>query len=335
MKFLISFVCLMLVAGAASAESSRDALAAMLKTIAHGKDAEFGQGVAPALSSDVSQPAAARMDAVIDRIAAEIDKVAQTFATAPAGDRIARTRAAVAGYDAETAELGASRRFEGDGPYLSLMRQLLFVPTAAAGAEPADRILGIISNFEHQPRTADSYYEYADATDLGHGAIMTLVPAPVGREAAAAMIPGRLYALKKCRHIPLLGWYCNTSRYAVRRLPGDDSARLLVTLLAPLAPGADNPAFRDARGQNIVEGYTAVYFILALPDMTLIYNLGIQSRREALRMQDTLDREHRRESRALAQTLKAALRLDRLPWEPIDANALTSAPGGYTGIKNR
>lgn len=339
MKCLIMLSFLMLVpVAAAAAGSPGDALTATLMTIARGEDPGFGRDVAPAVSVDDARPAAQRSDTVIRRMADEIGKVTQAFVAAPAAERIARTRAVVAGFDPETAAFGASRRFEGDGPYLSQMRQLLFVPTSAAGAAPAERLLAIISGFERTPRPADNYYEYSDPDDLKGSKITTLDPddAPGDQGASRPMVPGRMYLLKKCRHVVLLGWYCDTSRYTVRTLPGGGEApRALLTFLVPLAPGADNAAFSGGRAENVVEGYTAAYIVLPLPDLTLIYNLGIQSRRDEPVLEKRLNREHQKEYRELTEALKAALRLPSLPWKPANPEAAPSAPAGYPGVRTR
>src|SRR5258706_13693566 len=104
-----------------------------LTTIAAGQDKAFGSAVAPAQSLDPGHSREDRVRAVIDGIAAEIDAVKTVFATASPADRIGATKAAVARFSPETAHDGASRSFEGSGPSLSFMRQLLFVPSPGAG----------------------------------------------------------------------------------------------------------------------------------------------------------------------------------------------------------
>jgi len=102
-------------------------LSELLSTIAQGKDPAFGMTVAPALGIDARSPAAARATVVIERIAHEIEQVTSAFSSAAPADKIAATRAAVARVSPETARDGAARSFEGNGPSLSVMRQLLFV----------------------------------------------------------------------------------------------------------------------------------------------------------------------------------------------------------------
>lgn len=339
MKVLVVFAFLIAIPlAAATGTTTGDSLGSTLKAIARGDDPGFGRDIAPALSVDTARPAPERADAVIDRMSTEFDTVLHAFLTASATERISKTRAAVARVDPETAEKGASRHFQGKGPYLSLMRQLLFVPSAAAGAEPAARILRIVSGFEHAPRAEDTYYEYADPENLKRSAIATLAAAKAsaGGEEALAMRPGGSYVLKKCRHVPVLGWYCNTSRYAVRILrAGDVTAELLLTFLVPLPPGADNAMFHGGRAENVVDGYTAAYLVLATADTSLVYNLGIQSRAGALSMQSRLNREQQKESRELAQALKTALGISHLAWEPVEARAAPHAPGGYSATRTR
>src|SRR5260221_719400 len=144
----------------AAAPVPADRLSELLSTIAQGKDPAFG--------------AAARAAAVIARIAQEIEQVTSAFANAAPADKIAATRAAVARVSPETARDGASRSFEGNGPSLSVMRQVLFVPAAKAGADPASRVMEIIRRFERSPKPDDTYYEYADAKDLNRAAVVEL-----------------------------------------------------------------------------------------------------------------------------------------------------------------
>jgi hypothetical protein len=291
-------------------------LSELLLTIAQGKEPAFGMAVAPALGVDARSPAAARAAVVIERIAHEIEQVTSAFASAAPADKIAATRAAVARVSPETARDGAARSFEGNGPSLSVMRQLLFVPTAKAGADPTSRVMEIISQFERSPKTDDTYYEYADAMDLKRSVVdLPGSAASWTTKARPAMEPGKVYALKKCRRIPVLGWYCNTQLYQIRELPGaDPSVKLLLTFLRPLTKGADNPAFKGGKAENIVDGYTAAYVTLASGDLVLVYSLGIQSRPDKASQQSRLNTGHKEEYRQLVSRLEAALAIPKLPF---------------------
>ena len=291
-------------------------LSQLLSTIAQGRDPAFGPAVAPALGVDKLSPAASRATTIVTRIAQEIELVASAFATAAPANKIAATRAAVARVSSETARDGASRSFEGDGPSLSVMRQVLFVPTASAGADPASRVMEIISRFERSPKPDDTYYEYTDAMNLKS----PVAELPGSAEswttkARPAMEPGKVYALKKCRNVPVLGWYCNTQLYQIRDLPGSDAGvKLLVTFLRPLPKGADNPAFGGGKAENIVDGYTATYVTVASGDLLLVYSLGIQSRPDRASQQSRLNAGHKEEYRQLVRRLEAALQIPKLPF---------------------
>jgi hypothetical protein len=104
------------------------------------------------------------------------------------------------------------------------------------------------------------------------------------------MVSGWVYALKKCRNIFILGWYCDTSLYQVRDLPGSGGqAKVLLTMLYPLPKGADNAKFTDDRAGNVVDGFSAIFVVLASGDQVLVYNIGIQSKTGSTSMQSTLD----------------------------------------------
>jgi hypothetical protein len=287
-----------------------------LSTVAQGRDPAFGTAVAPALGIDTRSPAAARSKTVVARIAQEVDRVTSAFANAAPAEKITATRAAVAGVSPETARDGASRSFEGGGPSLSVMRQVLFVPTATAGADPTSRVMEIISQFERSPKPDDTYYEYADARDLKRSVIELPGSADSWTtKARPAMEPGKVYALKKCRHIPVLGWYCNTQLYQIRELPGaDPSVKLLVTFLRPLPKGADNPIFDGGKAENIVDGYTATYVVVPSGNLVLVYSLGIQSRPDKASQQSRLNEGHKEEYRQLVRSLEAALHIAQLPF---------------------
>ena len=300
----------------AAAPVPANRLVELLSTIAEGRDPAFGAAVAPALGIDRQASTGARAKTVIARMAQEIEQVTAAFAGAAPSDRIAATRAAVGRVSPETARDGASRSFEGDGPSLSVMRQLLFVPTGAAGADPTSRVMEIIGRFERSPKPDDTYFEYADAMNL-KGPVVELRGSADSwtTKARPAMEPGKVYALKKCRNVPVLGWYCNTQLYQVRTLPGaDPSVRLLITFLRPLPKGADNPSFSGGRAENIVDGYTATYVVVASGDLVLVYSLGIQSRPDKASQQSRLNAGHKEEYRQLVRRLEAALQIPKLPF---------------------
>jgi len=127
------------------------------------------------------------------------------------------------------------------------------------------------------------------------------------------MVSGRVYGLKKCRHILILGWYCNTSLYQVRDIPGADGAKMLATFLRPLTKGADNSIFEDGRSENIVDGYTALYVVIPSSDLILVYNLGIQSKADAPSQQGRLNEGQKVEYRQLVSRIEAEFGIAKLP----------------------
>ena len=299
----------------AAAHVSANQLSELLSTIAQGRDPAFGTAVAPALSTDARSPAAVRATTIVARVVQEIEQVTSAFASAAPADKIAATRAAVARVSPETARDGASRSFEGEGPSLSVMRQLLFVPTATAGVDPTSRVMETISQFERSPKPDDTYYEYRDARHLKRSVIDLPGSADSWTtKARPAMEPTKVYALKKCRHIAVLGWYCNTQLYQLRELPGTDpSVKALVTFLRPLPAGADNPTFDGGKAENVVNGYTATYVAVASGDLVLVYSLGIQSRPDEASQQSRLNAGHKEDYRQLVRRLEAALMVPHLP----------------------
>ncbi len=291
-------------------------LSPLLTTIAQGRDPAFGTAVAPALGLNAGAPAEARAAAVIARITQEIEQVTSAFANAAPADKIKATRDAVARVSPETARDGASRSFEGNGPSLSVMRQVLFVPAANAGADPTARVIEIIGQFERSPKPDDTYYEYADPRDLKRAATeLQGSDTSWTTGARPAMQPGKVYLLKKCRHITVLGWYCNTQLYQIRDLPGAaPGVKLLLTFLRPLPKGADNARFSGGRAENIVDGYTAAYVVVRSGDLVLVYNLGVQSRPDTASQQSRLNEGHKAEYRQLVRRIQAVLNIPKLPF---------------------
>jgi hypothetical protein len=318
MKNLLALLAPLLIAAscATAAPLPAELIAAPLTTIADGKDKAFGAAVAPAQSLDAGRSRDDRVHAIVARIAGEVEAVTTAFAAAPAAEKIAATKAAVAQFSPETARDGASRSFEGSGPSLSLMRQVLFVPAASAAISPST-VMQMVSQFERSPKTDDDYYEYSDPADL-KGSNVTDLPgsdASWTTQARPPMAPGQLYALKKCRHIVILGWYCNTSLYQQRGVAGAaDGAQSLITFLRPLPKGADNAKFTDDRAKNIVDGYTALYVVMAADNLVLVYNFGIQSKADAASQQSRLNDGHKLEYRQLVSRIEAALGAGKLPF---------------------
>ena len=321
-KSLAAWLVLLLVGlvasgGAEAAPPTAAEISGALSTIADGRDPGFGAGVAPAQSLDMARSRAERIHAVIARIANEIAAVTTAFATAPEPEKIAATKAAVARFSVETARDGASRSFEGDGPSLSLMRQVLFVPISSPAISAAS-VIATVSQFERSPKTDDNYYEYSNPADLKGSRVGDEPGSDQSWTSGArpAMTPGQVYALKKCRHIFVLGWYCNTSLYRVGTLGGTEAggAQTLVTFLHPLPPGGDNSQFTDDRAKNIVDGYTALYLVLAAEKLVLVYNFGIQSKADAASQQSRLNEGHKEEYRQLVSRIATALGTGKLPF---------------------
>ena len=310
-------VALVASVGAQAAAPTAAQISAAFTTIADGRDPAFGAGVAPAQSLDAARSPAERIHAVIARIADETAAVTTAFATAPDAEKIAATKAAVARFSAETARDGASRSFEGDGPSLSLMRQVLFVPISGAAISAAT-VTATVSQFERSPKTDDNYYEYSNPADL-KGSHVADEPGSDQSWTSGArppMTPGQVYALKKCRHIFVLGWYCNSALYRVGTLGGTEGggAQTLTTFLHPLAPGGDNAQFTDDRAKNIVDGYTALYLVVAAEKLALVYNFGIQSKADAASQQSRLNEGHKEEYHQLVARIETALGTGKLPF---------------------
>lgn len=282
-----------------------------------GQNAAFGSAAAPAQSLDLDLVPAARIETVVARIAKEMEQVTTAFADAPLGDKIARTRAAVATFSPETAQDGASRSFEGNGPSLSIMRQLMFVPASTTEGDPTARIMEVIGSFERSPKPDDMYYEYSNPSDLKASSIAELPGSDSSWTTGAQppMAPDSPYALKKCRHIFMLGWYCNTSLYQVRRLANDEgTAEVLLRVLHALSPGSDNGKFQDDRAENIVDGYTGIYLVTRSGDLVLVYDLGIQSKSSPPSHQKLLDSGQKEEYRQLVSRIEAELKIAKLPF---------------------
>jgi hypothetical protein len=302
---------------AAGTPSLVDHIIAIIGNITRGKDAAFGVAVGPAQSLNQQVSDAARVEEINTRMKQELGLVIAVFSNAPSAEKVAATRAAVAQFDAETARDGASRAFEGTGPSLSAMRQLLFVPVGAPGEDRVERVMQVISQFERSPKTDDTYYEYTDPTNMGTSQIIDL-PGSETSWTTGAQPPMKdvvAYLLKTCRHIFLLGWYCNTSLYQVRAITESGGvAKLLVAVLRPLSKGADNPRFHGGRAENIVDGFTGVYVVMASDDMILVYNLGYQEQAGAPGHQTLINEGHKQEYRELINRIQVKLGIDRLPF---------------------
>jgi hypothetical protein len=196
------------------------------------------------------------------------------------------------------------------------MRQLLFVPSANGGAS-VDAVMKGVSQFERSPKPEDNYYEYSEPADPQGSTITSLTGSrqSLATEPRPPMTPEQVYALKKCRHVTVLGWFCNTSLYQVRDLGSEgERAQSLITFLRPLPKGADNRLFADERATNIVDGYTALYVVMKAGDLVLVYSLGVQSKAAAATQQSMLNDGHKDEYRQLVHYLETKLGTGKLPF---------------------
>jgi hypothetical protein len=288
----------------------------MMNDIAEGRDKAFPQPVAFAWSLNTGHSTADRIREVNARLAQEIERVATTFVNAPAVDKIAATKAVVAQIDLETAQDGADEVFEGSGPGLAIIRQLLIVPAIDMGANPVDKLMQISSSFVRSPKTDDIYYEYSDPANLKQSSILELPGSDTSwtTGARAPMTTGSVYALKKCRDIFILGWYCDTSLYQVRDLPGSGGrVKFLLTVLYSLPGGADNAKFTDDRAENVVDGFSAIYVVLVSGNQLLVYDIGFQSKTGNTSQQGSLNAGLKEEHRQLVSLLDTALQIAKLP----------------------
>lgn len=295
------------VAGNAWADSALrpeiEQLQGILTGIAKGESA-FGPVVAPAETLATTQPKPDRIHDLNARLIEELNEVATAFNDAADDEKQAATLKVVKVLDPQTAVDGASRVFEGDGPSLSIMRQFLIVPAASLGTEPLQKAMAIVTSFERSPKTDDTYFEYVDPKDTAGSEIRSLPGSATSWNKAAqpSMTEQQLYKLKKCRSLPILGWYCNTSWYeplALDQAPGG-TAQALVTTLYPLSKGSDNPFFKDGRAENIVDGYTSVYLVEQSGTQILIYSLGFQTKAGSAVQQARLNAGHKAEFKMLA-----------------------------------
>jgi hypothetical protein len=290
---------------------------AMMNGIAEGRDKAFSQPVALAWSLNTGNPATGRIREINARMAREIERVATAFVNAPAAEKTAATKAVVAQIDAETAQDGADEVFEGSGPGLAMIRQLLFVPTADMGANPVDKLMQISSSFVRSPKTDDIYYEYGDPANLKQSSVLVLPGSDTSWTTGARppMVTGQVYALKKCRHIFILGWYCDTSLYQVRDLPGSGGqVKFLITVLYSLPNGADNAKFTDDRAENVVDGYSAIYVVLISGNQLLVYDTGFQSKTGDTSQQGSLNAGLKEENRQFVSLLDTELRIAKLTY---------------------
>lgn len=289
----------------------------VMNDIAQGRDAAFRQPLAPAWSLNTEHSTADRIREVNARLAQEIERVATAFVSAPAAEKIAATKAVVAGIDPKTARDGVAYAFEGSQPSLAVIRQLLFLPATDIGADPVNKVMQINSRFVRSPKTDDTYYEYSDPTNLKQSTVQELPGSDTSwtTRARPPMTPGSVYALKKCRHIFILGWFCDTSLYQLRDLPGSNGqVKVLLTVLRPLPSGADNAQFTDDRAENVVDGFTAISLVLVSGGQILLYNPGVQSKAGATSLQGILSAGLEEEYRQLASVLGTELGIGKLPY---------------------
>jgi hypothetical protein len=290
---------------------------AIMNDIAEGRDNTFTEPVALAWSLNTDHTTADRIREINARMAQEIERVVAAFVNAPAAEKIAATKAVVAQIDPGTARDGAAYVFEGSGPSLAVMRQLLFVPAADVGSNPVDKVMQISSKFVRSPKTDDTYYEYSDPTNLKQSTVLELPGSDTSWTTGARppMASGEVYALKKCRHIFILGWYCNTSLYQLRDLPGfGGQVKLLLTVLYSLPDGADNAKITDARAENLVDGFSAIYLVLVSGDQILVYNLGVQSKNGTTSLKGRINTGLKEAYGQLVSLLRTELGIAKLPY---------------------
>jgi hypothetical protein len=290
----------------AMAEESKPAndlreIARQIELATEGKSL-LGASVAPAEALDAKASKPDRIAATNKRIITEIDQVVGAFHSAPDDLKEQAARAVVHKLDIQTAANGASRVFEGDGPSQSIMRQFLVLPAASLGEDPVGRATEIVTSFEHSPKTDDNYYEYSNPRDFAGSTIRDLPGSATSwnKAAQAPLAADQAVALKKCRHVPILGWYCNTAVYGRVALEGGET-QLLISALRPVAKGSDNAKFTDDRAKNTADGSTAIYVITRSGPSVLIYNLGFQTTRSAPSLQSKLNEGHKLEYRQLVQ----------------------------------
>jgi hypothetical protein len=313
--WLLAVSCLPVEAMAQTAVTAAQ-VEAMMNNIAKGRDDSFTQPVALAWSLNTDHSTADRIREVNARMAQEIERVVTAFVNAPAAEKIATTTAVVAQIDLETALNGADEVFEGSGPGLAVMRQLLIVPAADIGANPVDKLMQISSSFVRSPKTADVYYEYSDPANLKKSSILAMPGSNTSWTTGARppMATGPVYALKKCRDIFILGWYCDTSLYQVRDLPGSGGrVKFLLTVLYSLPRGADNAIFTDDRAENVVDGFSAIYVVLVSDDQLLVYDTGVQYKTGDTSHQGSLNDGLKEEYRQFVSLLNTDLRIAKLP----------------------
>jgi hypothetical protein len=290
---------------------------AMMNDIAQGRDPAFTQPIAPGWSLTADRSLADRIREINARLAQEIERVATVFINAAAGEKIAATKAVVAAIDPETARDGAAYVFEGSGPSMGITRLLLFVPTATLGADAVDKVVAVSTKFVRSPKTDDTYYEYSDPANLKQSTVLELPGSDTSwtTDARPPMAPDQVYALKKCRHLFILGWYCNTSVYQLRDLPGSGGqVKLMVSLLYSLPAGADNAQFTDARAENVLDGTSAIYVLLVAGDQIMIYSPAVQSKSGSLSMQDMLNSGLKEQYGRLVSRLSTELGIGKLPY---------------------
>ncbi len=288
-----------------------------LGDIAQGRDKSFTEPTALAWSLDTGRALADRIAAINTSLAQEVERVTGAFVGAASADKISATKAMVATIDARTAQDGAGYVFSGSGPSLAFFRQLLFVPASNAGTDPVDAVMSISSRFVRSPKTVDYYYEYSDPTNLKQSSVVELAGSGTSWTTGARppMTTGSVYALKKCRDIFILGWFCTTSLYQVRDLPGSGgTVKLLLTGQHALPAGTDNAEFDDDRGKNAVDGYTALYVVMASGGTVLVYNVGAESVNGSLSVQGKLSDALREQHAQLASRISAELKIDKLPY---------------------
>lgn len=255
-----------------------------LTRVVRGQDPIFGQSVLPAQSIEPQGTAESRVEEITKGFSQELSFVANAFLNAPEDKIEATTQEAVFQFSAETSKEGAARTLEGRGPILSYLRQFAVIKSSPKlGDDPVTSILSLVSAFESTPKPEDYYYHYenshslslGDVTELRSGSSAHYLTHP--RPASSA---DESRSLKKCRKIIVLGWFCNTSIYGWSKLPTSSQAEagVFINVLIDLEKVGEHAKFkRDARGKNLVDGYTSALLVVRKQDSILIYQTGAQS----------------------------------------------------------
>lgn len=254
----------------------------------------------------------------IQKITSEVAQVYEAFAAAPNGQRQQATLAALSRINAQTGRELATRLFPATQPPASWMRQIAFVPVAHLEGSPAQQVFSEVTAFELLPKPDDTYFIYREAFNLRAGVREAKGTRNSHLASASSLVVDEPMAVKKCRHVFLLGWYCNTNHYLASTLdlPGGefrDSAHVMVTTLVDLDRNSDDPQFASgARNRNTAKGYTALTLVARAGDTVLVYFSGIQHSDSIPNIggfREKLDQGHKIEASQLNDRLRQQFRL--------------------------